>query len=171
VTYFRCWPRDEDPAVLLEPSEQYSTPWGEPERGPCDKCGGSGETLYRCRSCLVAGSLSDCPACSGRIGYPDRCPTCEGTGDITRTRRRGVSVFPTVDGLYYYLAERDAHFHDKVVLELEGELSDDWDLDADAGALLIHPRRIVAARDPDAGRVDRFRALVAREDQSEAVPD
>jgi hypothetical protein len=36
VTYFRAWDRDEDPSKLLDPSQQYSTPWGEPDHGPCD---------------------------------------------------------------------------------------------------------------------------------------
>lgn len=55
-----------------------------------------------------------------------------------------MSAFPSLEGLYRYLAERgvDGDF----VLELEGELTGDRDLDADAGALLVRPIRIVATR-------------------------
>ena len=73
-----------------------------------------------------------------------RCPTCEGTGEITRTKRDGVSVFPTVEGLHIYLAERGADLTGKEVVELDGRLSDDVDLDADAGALLLKPDRVVS---------------------------
>jgi hypothetical protein len=70
---------------------------------------------------------------------------CEGDGQITRTRRHGVSVFPSLRGLFRYLEERDAELDDKVVLELEGSLTNDLDLDADAGAVLIQPRTVVRA--------------------------
>jgi hypothetical protein len=55
-----------------------------------------------------------------------------------------VSAFPTLAGLYRYLAEREVDLEGSVVVELEAELSDDRDLDADAGALLVVPTRIVA---------------------------
>ena len=74
-----------------------------------------------------------------------RCPTCEGTGEITRTKRDGVSVFPTIDGLYWYLAERGAVLGSQGIVELDGRLSEDEDLDADAGAVLIRPERVVSA--------------------------
>ncbi|HEV7770721.1 MAG TPA: hypothetical protein VGO66_08710 [Solirubrobacterales bacterium] len=50
---------------------------------------------------------------------------------------------PHPGGLYRYLAERDADPEGKVVVELEGTLSEERDLDADAGALLVHPQRIL----------------------------
>lgn len=40
------------------------------------------------------------------------------------------------------------------MVELEARLSDDLDLDADAGALLAHPERIVAVEPLDAARVE-----------------
>ncbi len=45
---------------------------------------------------------------------------------------------------------RDTEPEGKVVVELEGRLSDERDLDADAGALLVHPERIVAIEPLDA---------------------
>jgi hypothetical protein len=58
-------------------------------------------------------------------------------------RRAGVSAFPTVPGLQRYLREREADLSDDVFVELEGTLSSDRDLDADAGAILVFPRRIL----------------------------
>jgi len=60
--------------------------------------------------------------------------------------RSGISCFPTLPGLRRYLAERDADLSGDVFLELEGELSDDRDLDADEGAVLLFPRRIVGVQ-------------------------
>ena len=59
--------------------------------------------------------------------------------------RDGVSVFPSFEGLYRYLAEREAETAGYVILELEGELTGDVDLDADAGAVLIRPTRVIGA--------------------------
>lgn len=141
--YFRRWPLDRDPAELLEPSNAYSTPWGEPDHGPCDKCEGSGRARYGCRSCLERGADRDCPACRGAVEFVATCPACEGDGTIDRTTRNGVSVFPSIEGLRRYLAERDAEANGCGVVELDGELTGDVDLDADAGALLIQPTRVV----------------------------
>lgn len=78
---------------------------------------------------------------------------------VDRDCRDGVSAFPSIEGLYRYLAERGADGDgDCVVLELEGELTGDRDLDADAGALLIRPTRVVATRPFDQ---DVFEALRA----------
>jgi len=141
--FFRLFDADEDPATLLDSANQVSTPWGKADHGACDKCDGSGRTTYMCRSCIEPGQ-HDCPACAGRVRFEDVCPACEGSGVINRTTRRGVSAFPTLAGLYRYLAEREVDLEGSVVVELEAELSDDRDLDADAGALLVVPTRIVA---------------------------
>ncbi len=154
--YFRCWPRDRDPRALLRPDEQESTPWGEPEHGPCDKCEGAGTVQYRCRSCLDV-AAPECPACAGRTQFVDVCPTCEGDGQIDRTRRDGVSVFPSTDGLYHYIAERGAGADGQELLELEGDLTGDRDLDADAGALLIRPTRVVGVHPFDGARLATVR--------------
>jgi hypothetical protein len=142
--YFHCCAAEPDPRRLLDPGRQFTEPWGDREHGPCDKCGGEGLTLYECRSCLQEGSSADCPACQGRVRYRETCPACLGQGQITHTRRQGIAVFPTRGGLYRYLAERNADPEGKVVVELEGVLSEERDLDADAGALLVHPQRILA---------------------------
>jgi DnaJ-class molecular chaperone len=103
-------------------------------------------TEYRCASCLERGAQPACPACGGRVIFEDVCPACEGDGHIDRTERNGVSVFPTVEGLLRYSAERGADVEE--IVELEGELTGDRDLDADAGALLVRPRRVVARFSP-----------------------
>jgi hypothetical protein len=159
--YFRRWSATEDPEQLLDPQNQWATPWGAPDHGPCDKCRGAGTAGYRCASCVEEAPDSGCPACAGRVEFMDVCPSCEGDGTIDRTERRGVSVFPTPGGLYRYLAERDAEADDYVV-ELEGELTGDRDLDADAGALLIRPTRIVATHPFDDARLRALRAGTER---------
>ena len=50
------------------------------------------------------------------------------------------------------LAEGDADLDGCVILEFEGELSGDRDLDADAGALLVKPARIVGRHEIDRDR-------------------
>jgi hypothetical protein len=158
MTFFRSCSTDEDPDALLDPDRQFTEPWGAHEHGLCDKCDGEGTALYECRSCLERGADPGCPACRGRLRFRETCPTCLGDGQITHTRRRGVAVFPTKEGLYRYLAERDAGVEDKLVVELEGPIGEERDLDADAGALLILPRRLVAVEPLDADLVLAIRA-------------
>ncbi|HKF83865.1 MAG TPA: hypothetical protein VKB23_13005 [Solirubrobacterales bacterium] len=149
-TFFHCHPAEEDPGVLLDPSRQVTQPWGEPRHGPCDKCGGRGTAWYECFSCLEAGSDPECPACQGRVRFEQTCPTCQGSGEIHRTERQGVAVFPRREGLYRYLAwKSDAGIEAKVVVELAGKLSEDRDLDADHGALLVFPERLVSVEPLD----------------------
>jgi hypothetical protein len=149
-TFFHCHPAEEDPGVLLDPSQQVTQPWGEPRHGPCDKCGGSGTSQYECFSCMEAGSDPECPACQGRVRFEQTCPTCQGSGEIRRTERQGVAVFPKREGLYRYLAwKSDAGVEAQVVVEVAGELSDDCDLDADHGALLVFPERLVSVEPLD----------------------
>jgi hypothetical protein len=158
--YFHCHPAAEDAQVLLNPDNQITEPWGGHDHGPCDKCGQEGVTLYVCRSCLQGGARTDCPACQGRVRFSETCPACLGSGCIDHTRRRGIAVFPAREGLYRYLAERDAEAEGKVVVELEGQLSDERDLDADCGALLVHPERIVAVEPLDTELVEEIRAAL-----------
>ena len=160
MTYFRRWPEDRDPAELLDPENQVSTPWGSADHGPCDKCGGSGESDYECLSCLEGGADDDCPACGGRVRFRDRCPTCEGDGEIDHTEREGVSVFPSRAGLLRYLVEREVDLDGAVILEFEGESTSELDLDADAGAMLVRPTRIVATHSIDGGEVEEVRRRV-----------
>lgn len=144
-TCFHCCSADADLRRLLDPARQYTEPWGGEDHGHCDKCGGLGVADYECRSCLERGSRSECPACQGRVRFRETCPACLGDGHINHTRRAGIAVFPAREGLYRYLAEKGANVEGRIVVELEGRLSDERELDADAGALLLLPERIVAA--------------------------
>jgi hypothetical protein len=141
TSYFRLHPDDDDPKDLLEPHKQVSKPWGSLELGkPCDKCGRTGQLE----------------------GFGE-CPTCKGTGKITDVERRGVSVFGEPDALFRYMLRRDGDMSNSVLVELEGEEADDVDFDADEGALLVFPRRIVNSVDIDWNHVDELRGQVAGE--------
>lgn len=169
-TYFHSCPVEADPQSLVDPEHQFTTPWGEPNHGPCDKCEGGGRVRYECKSCLEDGADADCPACEGRIHFEGLCPACEGDGTIDRTKRRGIAVFPSRAGLYRYLAERDADVGGRVLVELEGDLGDDGDLDADAGALLLHPTRVVSVRRFDPELLEDVRRRVASAERSTQEP-
>ena len=152
--------------MLLDPDQQVTEPWGEPEHGPCDKCEGERTTLYECFSCMEAGADPDCPACQGRVRFEQTCPACQGSGEIDHTQRQGVAVFPSREGLYRYLAwKNDASVEGKVVVELAGELSDDCDLDADHGALLVFPERLVSVERLDPEVVTSIRDRVGEEEE------
>jgi hypothetical protein len=157
-TFFHTCEVDVDPQRLLDPAEQVTRPWGGPDHGACDKCGGEGRTLYSCCSCLETGAAPDCPACQGRVRFREICPACLGNGRIDHTVRHGVAAFPSVAGLYRYLAgEPEAQIEGKAIVELVGPISDERDLDADAGALLICPERIVSVAPLDPSIVEAIR--------------
>jgi hypothetical protein len=156
--YVRLHPADADAEDLLRPEEQRTEPWGGTIYGRCDKCGGSGETEHECESCKEGPPREDCPSCQGRVRYRGQCPACEGSGKIDDSEREGVSVFPDEDGLYRYMAKRDADLDGSKLVELEGEPTADEDFDADEGAVLVKPTRIVDVREPDRGRIERLRA-------------
>jgi hypothetical protein len=160
-TYFHCCEGEADPQRLLDPAQHYTEPWGSSDHGRCEKCGGSGEVDYRCRSCLERGPDPGCPSCVGRVESRGPCPPCEGSGEIERTRRRGVAVFPSAEGLYRYMVERDADLAGRLIVEVAGRLSEDLDLDADAGALLVFPERVVEARPVDMEIVESIRRRLA----------
>ena len=161
-SYYRVEPGHRDPRDLLDPDNHETEPWSGTVRGRCDKCGGSGETEHECESCKAAGADPDCPACHGEVRYTDECPACEGSGEVDDSARDGVSVFPDEDGLYRYMIKRDADLDERCKLvELEGEQSDDEDFDADEGALLVHPRRIVSTGSLDWDRIEELRRELA----------
>jgi hypothetical protein len=56
------------------------------------------------------------------------------------------------------MVDRDADFEDCVVVELEGEESEDEDFDADEGALLVIPTEIRDARPVDKERLAQTRS-------------
>ena len=160
--YFRLHPGDEDPQDLLEPERQKTEPWGGTIYGRCDKCDGSGETWHECESCKE-GVDESCPSCGGELRYRGECPACEGSGEIDDSERDGVSVFPDEDGLYRYMIKREGRLEGRQLVVLEGELSEDEDIDADEGALLVRPTRIVESRAVDLDCVHRLRDELASE--------
>ena len=169
-TYYRVEPGDRDPEALLDPDNHESEPWSGTVRGRCDKCGGSGETEHECESCKASGKDPNCPSCHGELRYTGECPACEGDGEIDDSCRDGVSVFPDEDGLYRYMIRRDADLNEQCQLvKLEGEQSEDEDFDADEGALLIRPRRIVDSGELDWDRVDELRRELGEDGGDEAA--
>jgi hypothetical protein len=94
-----------------------------------------------------------CPVCGGDVRYWGECPACGGSGEIDDSSRDGVSVFPDEKGLYRYMLRRRGKLGDALLVELEGEPTEDEDFDADEGALLIRPTRIVDVREPDWNRI------------------
>ena len=131
--YYRLQKPGDDPEDLLDPDEQRTEPWGGTVYGRCDKCGGTGHTAYEHEE------------------DKRECPACRGTGEIDDSTRDGVSVFPDVDGLYRYMVRRNAELDEGTrVVTLEGLPSDDRDFDADEGALLVVPTRVVSAKELEA---------------------
>jgi DnaJ-class molecular chaperone len=156
MAWFRLDPRNEDPERLLDPERQRSEPWAGTIYGRCDKCAGEGRTMHECESCVVR-PRRDCPACEGEVRYLATCPACRGSGRIDDSQRHGVSVFPDEDGLYRYMLGRDGDLAHVQLVVLEGAPSEDDDFDADAGAVLIVPTRIVEVRAPDRRRIAELR--------------
>jgi hypothetical protein len=135
---------------LLSAEGQWTEPWGDArDDAPCDKCEGEGEVLHECWSCLLVGARADCPACGGAVRWSAACPVCRGDGRIDGAPRHGVSVFPTVEGLYRYMLAKEADIDGCVVVELEAVRAQDVDFDADQGAILAIPTAIVACRPVD----------------------
>lgn len=76
--------------------------------------------------------------------------------------RYGVSVCRDEEALIDYLAHTGADFTDTVLVELEGEYSDEDGHDAELGEILILPSRIVSVR-PVTGEF--IEAVAARRDE------
>jgi hypothetical protein len=145
-------PASSDPQVPLDEEHQHTEPWDGSEDGArCDKCRGRGRTRFECWSCLLTGTNSSCPSCHGRVRYESRCPVCRGTGEVDGQPRRGLTAFPTAEALYRYLVSKEASLIGTLI-ELEAELADDVDFDADQGAILVLPSAIESTRpiEPDA---------------------
>jgi hypothetical protein len=159
-TYWRLHPENESPEELLDPAKQVSKPWGGADQGACDKCGGSGHVTFHCASCTKQADPR-CEVCHGDVTFEGDCPTCKGSGEISETERRGVSVFPDPDGLYRYMLRRESDMEGSVVVELEGKESHDVDFDADEGALLVFPARIVEVGKLDRDRIEELKRELA----------
>lgn len=128
---------------MLTDSGQWTEPWGSSEdQTTCDKCEGGGRTQHECWSCLLTEAKDSCPVCHGVVRWEDQCPVCRGTGKTDGDPRHGVSVFPTVEGLYHYMLVNDADLDSCTIVELDAELADDVDFDADQGAMLVIPTAI-----------------------------
>lgn len=141
----------EDHLRLLREESQWTEPWGDSCDGaPCRKCRRRGRVEHECRSCVLTGARAGCPACGGAVRWEARCPVCRGGGRIDGLPRRGVSAFPTLEGLCDYMLARQSDLGDCVALELEARMADDIDFDADEGALLVIPVEIVGRRDAQA---------------------
>jgi DnaJ-class molecular chaperone len=151
--YFRLQSADDDPERLLDPDCQRTEPWEGTVYGRCDKCRGSGRTEFRCESCRQGSTNPACPVCRGEVRYWGECPACGGSGEIDDSSRDGVSVFPAEEGLYRYMLRRRGNLGGALLVELEGEPTGDEDFDADEGALLIRPTRIVDVCEPDWDRI------------------
>ena len=148
---------------MLDEEQQWTEPWGGSEDGrPCDKCARTGVAEHRCWSCLLTNPTPDCPACAGRVRFADTCPVCRGSGVVDGKPRRGVSVYPRLEGLYHYMLANGAGLDDCLVAELEGQRAPDVDFDADEGALLVLPTAVLACARPDKRLVDEVRARARR---------
>ncbi|MEV6818457.1 hypothetical protein AB0M72_06850 [Nocardiopsis dassonvillei] len=120
---FRIDQASRDLNELLDPEHWMSSAWG-------------GDTLRDCRGCV------DC-----RPDEDDRGETrwqCYGER-LVEDVRHGISVCRDVDELVTYFATVGGDLSDVVLVELEGEYSDDEGHDAHLGEWLILPSRIVSA--------------------------
>jgi hypothetical protein len=162
VRAYRIEPTEVDPQRLLREDAQWTEPWGGSEDGSrCDKCRGSGRTGFECWSCLLTGRTSSCPACRGKMRWEAACPVCRGTGEVDGKPRRGVSVFPTIEGLYRYLLATEASPVGMLV-ELDADPADEVDFDADQGAILVIPNTIERTRPIEPDALETIRALTER---------
>lgn len=75
-----------------------------------------------------------------------------------------MSVFPTTEGLYHYMLVRGTELEDCTIVELDAAAADDIDFDADEGAMLVVPTRILgcAGADPAIASDIQRRAEQAR---------
>jgi hypothetical protein len=158
---YRMNPTREDPELLLIPTHQWTEPWGGADSGVCDKCAGEGRKDHACWSCLLTAPDPACPACRAAVRWQAPCPVCRGAGEIDGRSRHGVSVLPTIEGLYRYMIAHDADLERCVVAELEALRSSDVDFDADEGALLVIPTRIIRTSPVDRELVERVRTRAA----------
>lgn len=134
VTYYRIHDTERcAPADLLLAEHQTSSVWVGAAERRCPGCGGAGVLLTEVD-----------PDDDDDTGV-ETCDDCDGEGRITIETQDGVSVCRSLRGLIGYLSQRSFYVAPSVLLvALEGEeVDDDQDVDADAGAVLVRPTRIV----------------------------
>ena len=128
------------------------------EEGTIVRVQGTGRTGFECWSCLLTGADPACPVCRGQMRFAGKCPVCRGTGEIDAKPRSGVSAFPRVEGLYHYLVATETDPLGRLV-ELEAELADDPDFDADQGAILVIPTAILSTRNIETDAISTIKAM------------
>jgi hypothetical protein len=89
--------------------------------------------------------------------WSDTCPVCRGSGVVDGEPRRGVSVYPRLEGLYHYMLANDADFDNSLAVELEAQPAEDVDFDADEGALLVLPAAIRSCAAPSRATIGAVR--------------
>lgn len=119
TTYYRIQPASRRVEDLLRPGHISCAMVGRLERR-CDECNGYGTDMD-----------------------DNTCTACRGKGHVEDVRA-GVSVCADIETLAAYFTSRSLNVAGDVLVELEGEESEDEDHDAADGALLIHPTRIVS---------------------------
>ena len=158
VLCYRMNRAGDDPAVMLREEGQRTEPWGGSEHGAaCEKCQQTGETEYRCWSCLLTRPSPTCPACAGRVRWRAVCPVCRGEGVVDGAPRHGVSTYPKLEGLYHYMLVNGADLDDCMIVALDARRADDLDFDADQGAVLAIPTEIRDCVPVDEALVGRVR--------------
>lgn len=151
---------------MLDEENQWAKPWGGSDDGtPCQKCRQSGLADHRCWSCMLTSATPECPACTGRVRWIGTCPVCRGSGVVDGAPRRGVSVYPRLEGPYRYMLANDAELDECLVVELEAQRPPDVDFDADEGALLAVPSAIRACAHPSSALMDRVRKRALQLDE------
>jgi hypothetical protein len=96
------------------------------------------------------------------VKWEEECPVCRGTRRVDGKPRHGVSVFPTLEGLYHYMLANKADLDGCVIVELDAQRAEDVDFDADQGAMLVIPTRIVDCAGVDRGIAADVRARSER---------
>jgi hypothetical protein len=72
-----------------------------------------------------------------------------------------MSAFPTAEALYHYRLAREADVVGTLI-ELEADLSEDIDFDADEGVLLVIPTSVERTRQVEPDSVTTIRSISER---------
>lgn len=124
TTYYRIQPANRRVDDLLLPGRVSRAMVGNLDRR-CDDCSGAGWVI---------------------LSAQDRkrtCEVCKGHGRVEDVRA-GVSCCRDIETLAAYFNARHLNTRGDVLIELQGDESDDEDHDSEAGAVLVHPTRIVS---------------------------